>query len=128
VLPAAEHLELTASGLIVSGRALLRGYAITNDHATDASVITYVDGTASGAPERFRIDVAHGTSVVAFPTTGAVKFEGGLFMVASGGTPTVHTYYNAETRLLHELALFDDGTHDITEFALYRWLASLGGA
>lgn len=126
-IPAALSYKLTASGVVVAGRALFRGFSYAETGA-DVGSVAFYDGASTGdtaKPLVPTITLAANQSDVVSLGAMVASVERGIMCIIVG-TVTVVTFANPETTLLHELALFDDGTSDLTDYALFRRAMELG--
>lgn len=126
MFPAAKSQHLLATGTLITGRALLRGWSLYNAHATDPEgAIIYDSATTTTVKP-----VAHPTAPAKsdstrMPTGLGIYVEQGIYCVL--GTDVVLTvYYSAETRVLDLLAAVDEDASDIGAFRLQLAAAGLG--
>lgn len=125
--PAALAYPITASGIVIAGRGLFRGFAYAETGGAAASVAFYDASTAATLrPLIPPQPIASGGAGVISLGAMVVAFEQGLRAVITGAL-TVVVFANAQTRLGEPLAVFDSATEDVTPLGLARTLAELGG-
>lgn len=126
MIPAALKYPITASENVIAGRGILRGFAYSEDDSAAATLTIY--DSAKSSTDRIIVPTVRiakdGNAVVPFGSM-PVAFEQGVYVVISGALHVV-IYANPETRYLNELALFDDGTADMTELRAALLAAELG--
>lgn len=131
MLPAALSLNVAASAVVFTGRGLFRGFAAyESGGSTDLLVKVYDAGSTSDTTKPLvpGFVVTKGTGTVQSLGAMVAAVERGITVVISGGTGIVTVFHNPETRLLTEMAVFDDGTTDLTEYGLLRWLQEMESA
>lgn len=127
MIPAALHYPVTASANIVAGRALLRGLNATGTVGGGGGTFTVYDSAKSSTSRVVvpTVTLADAANFGLSLGSGPVAVEQGLY-VAITGAVTLAIYANPETRLLHALGMFDDGTTDLTELGIVRLAAEIG--
>lgn len=131
MIPACRTLELTANGLVYSGRGLWFGYSIDNTAADADATVQFWDGIKSSSVLIGSVTVPMGASAIEFPSGAAVRTEAGLFVSGATSDTLVIPYFLTQTRLLDGLALYDDDTRGVDGFGLLRlgaWLDEHGYA
>ena len=127
MIPGALSYKLTASGVVVAGRALFRGFAYAETAGSTASLTIY-DAASTGDTAKPLVPIitlaAHASAVVPFGSMPAVV-ERGIMAIISGAV-TLVAFANPETKLLAQLAMFDDGTADLTDLVLARLAVQIG--
>lgn len=116
--PAARPFAVAASGVVVTGRSLLRGWSIAETGGAAARVKLWDNSTAAAGQQVMELPLASGGGDQKLPTFSGIVFEQGIYVDLSLGAATVILYVSPETSFGPDVAVFDDPAHDMTRSEL----------
>lgn len=124
-LPAAKPIIVGAtSRLIIGGRAIWRGFSLTESAASTAQVKVWDNSGTNAGQLLANIFLTANQTIMQFPRDGGIACDQGLFCEIVSGAADWVMYVSGETRVADALAVFNDLPDDISR----RKYAALVGA
>lgn len=116
-----------AGGVIIGGRAIIRGYSVRENNNAVATVKLWDNATTNSGLLLWSLNLAANGYDKVWPGLSGIAVEQGLYAEVTAGAVDWTIYLSAETVIDARWAVYDDVEDDVTRTHLAN-LAALMGA